>query len=306
MVPKDKVTRLRMTLAEDGLPKGGGVGYEIFDKSDALGTTSFVQNINHLRALEGELARTIRALDRVEEARVHLVLPDRPLFSRDKVEPSASIVLKVRGTLRAVAGPGHPPPGRHRRQRSEAAAHLDRRRTGPIARRRRRRRHDRRASSPTSAGPRSSGGCASSSRPSSPWWSGRATRASRSTADFDFNRMTQTSDKFDPEGRVVRSTQTREESAASVVLAACDETDTVDVVITQKDIRALQLAKRGAIHRNRNAVRLRRVQPCPTNPAGRGLSAAMSRSRTFSPSAFCLPFPGKRSKLPATPPAPAQ
>ena len=64
MVPKDKVTRLRMKLAENNLPKGGGVGYEIFDKSDALGTTSFVQNINHLRALEGELARTIRAIDR--------------------------------------------------------------------------------------------------------------------------------------------------------------------------------------------------------------------------------------------------
>ena len=99
LVPKDQVTRLRMKLAEGGLPKGGGVGYEIFDKSDALGATSFVQNINHLRALEGELARTIRALDRVQAARVHLVLPERPLFSRDKAEPSASIVLKVRGTL---------------------------------------------------------------------------------------------------------------------------------------------------------------------------------------------------------------
>src|SRR5476649_1865986 len=99
MVPKDKVTRLRMKLAEAGLPKGGGVGYEIFDKTDALGTTSFVQNVNHLRALEGELSRTIRALDRVQAARVHLVMPERPLFSRDKVEPSASIVLKVRGTL---------------------------------------------------------------------------------------------------------------------------------------------------------------------------------------------------------------
>src|ERR1700716_461296 len=99
MVPKDKVTRLRMKLAEGGLPKGGGVGYEIFDKSDALGTTSFVQNINHLRALEGELARTIRAIDRVQAARVHLVLPERALFSRDKAEASASIVLKVRGPL---------------------------------------------------------------------------------------------------------------------------------------------------------------------------------------------------------------
>src|ERR1700757_4003223 len=99
LVPKDKVTRLRMKLAEGGLPKGGGVGYEIFDKSDALGTTSFVQNINHLRALEGELSRTIRAIDRVQAARVHLVLPERPLFSRDKVEATASIVLKVRGAL---------------------------------------------------------------------------------------------------------------------------------------------------------------------------------------------------------------
>src|SRR3984885_5971684 len=99
MVSKDRVAKLRMGLAEGGLPKGGGVGYEIFDKTDALGTTSFVQNINAVRALEGELARTIRSLDSVEDARVHLVLPERPLFSRDKVEPSASIVLRVRGTL---------------------------------------------------------------------------------------------------------------------------------------------------------------------------------------------------------------
>src|SRR6266481_8321709 len=99
LVPKDKVTRLRMKLAEAGLPKGGGVGYEIFDKADVLGATSFVQNINHLRALEGELARTIRSLDRVQAARVHLVLPERPLFAREAPEASASIVLKVRGIL---------------------------------------------------------------------------------------------------------------------------------------------------------------------------------------------------------------
>src|SRR6202047_4242669 len=99
LAPKDRVPRLRMTLAENGLPKGGGVGYEIFDKSDALGATSFVQNINHLRALEGELARTIRSLDRVQAARVHLVLPERPLFARETPEPSASIVVRVRGAL---------------------------------------------------------------------------------------------------------------------------------------------------------------------------------------------------------------
>src|SRR5262245_37270238 len=99
MVPKDRVTRLRMKLAESGLPKGGCVGYEICDKTDALGATSFVQNINHLRALEGELSRTIRSIERVQAARVHLVLAERPLFSRDKVEASASMVLKVRGAL---------------------------------------------------------------------------------------------------------------------------------------------------------------------------------------------------------------
>ena len=90
MVPKDRVARLRMKLAESGLPKGGGVG---FDKTDALGATTFVQNINHLRALEGELSRTIRGIERVQAARVHLVLPERPLFSRDKIEASASTCL---------------------------------------------------------------------------------------------------------------------------------------------------------------------------------------------------------------------
>ncbi|MBI1261041.1 MAG: flagellar M-ring protein FliF [Rhizobiales bacterium] len=94
-VPQSQVLKLRMTLAEKGLPAGGTVGYEIFDNSDALGTTSFLQNINHLRALEGELARTIRSIDGISAARVHLVLPERELFSRDKRDPTASIVLKV-------------------------------------------------------------------------------------------------------------------------------------------------------------------------------------------------------------------
>ncbi|MFY8153794.1 MAG: flagellar M-ring protein FliF, partial [Hyphomicrobiales bacterium] len=73
MVPSEQVARLRMTMAENGLPVGGGIGYEIFDKGDSLSATSFVQNINQLRALEGELARSIRGIDRVDTARVHLV-----------------------------------------------------------------------------------------------------------------------------------------------------------------------------------------------------------------------------------------
>ena len=89
MVPKDRVARLRMKLAESGLPKGGGVGYEIFDKSDALGATSLLQNIHHLGAAEAGLARTIRGIDSVQAASVHRVLPERPLFSREEVEASA-------------------------------------------------------------------------------------------------------------------------------------------------------------------------------------------------------------------------
>ncbi|GGB39055.1 flagellar M-ring protein [Tistrella bauzanensis] len=97
MVPQDQIPRLRLTLAESGVPKGGSVGYEIFDRSEGLGTTDFAQNVNLVRALEGELQRTIMALDAVANARVHIVLPRRELFSRSQAEPTASIVVSPRG-----------------------------------------------------------------------------------------------------------------------------------------------------------------------------------------------------------------
>ena len=97
LVPMDQVARLRMTLAADGLPNGGSVGYEVFDQSDGFGTSAFVQRLNRARALEGELSRTIAALTQVQTARVHLVLPQRELFSREDQEPSASVILKLRG-----------------------------------------------------------------------------------------------------------------------------------------------------------------------------------------------------------------
>ena len=214
MVPKDRVARLRMSLAGEGLPKGGGIGYEIFDKSDALGTTSFVQNINNLRALEGELARTIRGIDSVVAARVHLVLPERPLFSRDKVEPSASIVLKVHGTLEpqqvrairhlvASAVNGLKP---QRVSIVDEAGHLladgngdDG--VGEISGDERRSAFEKRLRDQIDAIVTSVVG------------PGRA--RTQVSADFDFNRVTQTSDKYDPEGRVVRSSQTREETSAT-------------------------------------------------------------------------------------------
>jgi len=94
-VPSDKALRMRMTLAQEGLPRGGSVGYEIFDRSEAVGSSSFVQNINRLRALEGELARTIGSMGQVRAARVHLVMPKRQLFAKNKQVPSASIVVRT-------------------------------------------------------------------------------------------------------------------------------------------------------------------------------------------------------------------
>ena len=97
-VPESEVARVRLTMASDGLPNGGSVGYEIFDDSSTLGTTNFVQRINHARALEGELSRTLSAIRQVKSARVHLVLPRREVFSRDQQEPSATVVLRLNGS----------------------------------------------------------------------------------------------------------------------------------------------------------------------------------------------------------------
>ncbi len=98
LVPADQVTKLRMALAQDNLP-AAGVGYEIFDKSDAFGTTAFVQNINHQRALEGELSRSMQTIEGIQSARVHLVIPEHQVFARDDQQPSASVVLKTSGRL---------------------------------------------------------------------------------------------------------------------------------------------------------------------------------------------------------------
>lgn len=94
-VPSDQVDRLRVQMAQQGLPAGGSIGYEIFDRTDGFGTTNFVQNVNRLRALEGELARTIGTINGIRQARVHLVLPERELFSRDAAEPTASVFLRL-------------------------------------------------------------------------------------------------------------------------------------------------------------------------------------------------------------------
>ncbi|MEM8796948.1 MAG: flagellar basal-body MS-ring/collar protein FliF [Pseudomonadota bacterium] len=216
LVDKDRVLRLRMRLAEDGLPEGSSVGYEIFDKTDSLGTTSFVQNINHVRALEGELARTIRSINRIQSARVHLVIPERQLFQREKKQPTASIVLNVRGFLdpnqiraiqhlvaSAIDGlePGRVSivdetgnllaSGNGKVGQEAVIANLEQR-TNTV--------QDQLRSQ-------------ISDILTSVVGEGRA--RVQVSAELDMMRVTQTQDVFDPEGQVVRSTQNRSEESES-------------------------------------------------------------------------------------------
>ena len=97
LVPATQVGSLRMAMAAEGLPLGGVGGYEIFDNASSLGTTNFMQNVQLVRALEGELAKTIRSIEVVKSARVHLVMSRRQLFTRDKQSATASVILKMRG-----------------------------------------------------------------------------------------------------------------------------------------------------------------------------------------------------------------
>ena len=214
LVPRDSVSRARMDLAAKGLPGGGSVGYEIFDKGDAFSATSFVQNINQLRALEGELARSIRSIDRVQGARVHLSIPERRLFQKDKTPPRASVVLKVRGELEAtqirairhlvataVEGlkPGHVSLIDETGRLLADGAGDD----GDVANLSadRQASHERRLKAQVEEIVASI--------------VGRGRARVQVAAELDFNRIQQTSESYDPESRVVRSTQTKTEANSS-------------------------------------------------------------------------------------------
>ena len=104
LVPVDQVATARLLLAKDGLPSGGSIGYEIFDRGDGMAATDFQQKINETRAMEGELSRTIRAINGVRAARVHLVLPKREPFARDRQDAQASVLLTMTGVARLDRG----------------------------------------------------------------------------------------------------------------------------------------------------------------------------------------------------------
>ncbi|MGP8201000.1 MAG: flagellar basal-body MS-ring/collar protein FliF [Limisphaerales bacterium] len=97
LVPSDKVYQMRMQMAGKGIPRGEGVGFEIFDKA-SFGVSDFVQRANYARAIQGELARTISQLDQVESARVMIVMPENRLLTDNSRKPTASVFVRVKGS----------------------------------------------------------------------------------------------------------------------------------------------------------------------------------------------------------------
>jgi flagellar M-ring protein FliF len=100
LVPADQVPQARMLLAKEGLPSGGSIGYELFDRGDGYLFSAFQQKISETRAMEGELARTILAIHGIRGARVMLVLPHREPFAREQQEAQASVMLTMVGAQR--------------------------------------------------------------------------------------------------------------------------------------------------------------------------------------------------------------
>ncbi|HHX43176.1 MAG TPA: flagellar M-ring protein FliF [Chloroflexi bacterium] len=94
LVPRNALAEVRLAMAAEGLPKGGAIGFELFDASN-LGMSEFYQEVNYRRALEGELARTIASLDAVDQVRVHLVIPQQSLYASQRVDPTASIMIRL-------------------------------------------------------------------------------------------------------------------------------------------------------------------------------------------------------------------
>jgi flagellar M-ring protein FliF len=214
LVPRDMISKLRMEFASRGVPVGGSVGYEIFDKSDSFSSTTLVQGINQLRALEGELARTIRTIDRVQNARVHLAIPEKKLFQRDVQEPRASIVLKLRGELDAgqIRAIRHLAATAVHGLRPEKVSIVDE--SGRLL--------------ADGAGVDADTAAIAADKQSSyerrlkgqveeivASIVGRGRARVQVAAEMDFNRIQQVTDNFDPESRVVRSTQTRTENQQS-------------------------------------------------------------------------------------------
>lgn len=212
MVPRDKVASTRIMLSTKGLPTSGSVGYEIFDTASPLGQTDFIQNLNRQRALEGELARTIRSLQGVTSARVHLVLPRRQLFESEGEAPSASVVIGDGGRA-----PGSDQVNAVRNLIAGAVPNLKPDRVTVV---------DDRGKLLAGVGDGEGAGSAGDTARNDTEERMRKTIKDlvegvvgagkarvQVTADLERNRVTLQEDKYDPDGQVVRSTQTSGENA---------------------------------------------------------------------------------------------
>lgn len=286
LAPRADLPRLRMDLAGKGLPSTVGVGYEIFDKGDAFSSTNFVQNVNHLRALEGELSRSIRAIGRVQAARVHLVMPERRLFERDRESPSAAIVLKLMGDLdpsqvRAIrhlaasAVEGLKPErvsivderGRlladgARGAQAEAGIGLEEKQTG-IERRLRSQVEE------IVAG-----------------IVGQGRARIQVSAELDSNRIESRSETYDPESRVVRSSQTRSETSQT---SAAEGATTVGNELPGADKGGAAAAPKDASNKNEETTNyeISRVTKTEVVEGGRikRLSVAVAVDGAYVPGA---------------------
>ena len=216
-VASDKVFQMRIAMAEQGLPGSGSIGNEIFDKNSALGSTNFLQNINQIRALQGELQKTITSLDKIKNARVHIVMPKRELFSREKQSPSASVVLNIRsGSLakQQVAEIQH--------LVAAAVPSLQPNKISVVDQRGNLLAKGFEDDSPEAVAAKSE----ERRRAFESQLAAKVTRLLEKTvgsrkvqtqvsADIDFDRINTTEERFDPEGQVVRSTQSLESSRNS-------------------------------------------------------------------------------------------
>ena len=119
LVPAGTTAQARMLLAEKGLPTSANAGYELFDNVGSLGLTSFMQQVTRVRALEGEIARTIQSIQGIKAARVHIVMAERANFRRDEQEPTASVVIRASDIDAATQRDVDPLPGRRRRSRPQ-------------------------------------------------------------------------------------------------------------------------------------------------------------------------------------------
>ena len=234
-VDASKVEDARMMLSEQGLPTRGSMGWEIFDKSDALGETQFVLNIKKLRAMEGELERSISSYDMVQSANVHLSVPERPLFQQNSEKPKAGVVLKLSGNML--------PPEKVRAIRNLVASQVPglaveavtiTSTDGRLL-----------AAATDDNGTGIGGGSSADERRAAMEESYRrkvldvieniaGPGAAKVTVSIeaDFNKVTQSSETFNPESRVVRSETTVEDIQSDRSMAPGDETTVANNVPT--------------------------------------------------------------------------